>query len=105
MDKKSEFEYLKESIDKYNDALVDIFGEYELCISDNNIIIYLKSSSGKKYLYVPGSLEKDCICFYLFSDLLYLIPVALFLQSFLQGLQVLEVFLKSPQSFQKVFLP
>lgn len=63
MDKKSEFEYLKESIDKYNDALVDIFGEYELCISDNNIIIYLKSSSGKKFLYVPGSLEKDCICF------------------------------------------
>ena len=56
------YELLKEIIVKYNDALTDIFGKYELCISKNNTI-FIKAESGKRFIYIPGSIDKNCICF------------------------------------------
>lgn len=61
-DVKKQYELLKEMIFNYNDALIDIFGNYELCISKNDTI-FIKAESGKRFIYIPGSIEKNCICF------------------------------------------
>ena len=57
-----QYELLKKMIIYYRDALNDVFGKYELCISKNNTI-FIKSESGKKFIYIPGSIDKNCICF------------------------------------------
>ena len=61
-DVKIQYELLKKMIFNYNDALIDIFGNYELCISKNDTI-FIKSEFGKRFIYIPGSIDKNCICF------------------------------------------
>lgn len=61
-DAEKQYELLKKMIVNYNDALIDIFGKYELCIS-NNDIIFIKLESGKRFVYIIGSIDKNCICF------------------------------------------
>lgn len=61
-DAKKQYELLKQMIVNYNDALIDIFGNYELCISKKDTI-FIKAESGKKFIYILGSIDKNCICF------------------------------------------
>jgi len=49
---KKQYESLKEMIIIYHDALIDIFGEYQLCTSENGII-FIKSESKKRFVYIP----------------------------------------------------
>ena len=55
-------ELLKEMIINYHNALIDIFGEYELYISEKDII-FIKSESGKIFVYIPNSKDKNYVCF------------------------------------------
>ena len=61
-DAKKQYELLKEMIINYHDALFDILGKYELCISKNGSI-FIKSESGKRFIYISDSIDKNCICF------------------------------------------
>ena len=57
-----QYELLKKTIIKYHEALIDIFGEYELCHQKKGII-FIKSESGKRFVYIPNSIDKNCVCF------------------------------------------
>lgn len=59
---KKQYESLKEMIIIYHDALIDIFGEYQLCTSKKGII-FINSEFKKRFAYIPDSLDKNCICF------------------------------------------
>lgn len=65
-----QYELLKEMLINYHNAIIDIFGEYELCISENGVI-FIKSESGKKFVYIPDSLENNSICFSTRDDFTY----------------------------------
>ena len=59
---RKKYEYLRKILRNYRDALLDVFGEYELCISETGII-FIKSASGKKFIYLEDSIAEDCLCF------------------------------------------
>lgn len=70
MELKKQYELLKETIINYHDALIDIFGEYELCTSKDGII-FIKSECGKTFVYIPDLQDNNCICFSNRDDFTY----------------------------------
>lgn len=57
-----QFEYLKQDILKYNDALIDIFGDYYLDKPQFGNI-FLCSELGTTYLLSSGSMKENSLCF------------------------------------------